>query len=287
MGIVNATPDSFSDGGERSRPRGARRARAGAAADGRGPARRRRRVGARRPPGRVARTRRSTRVVPLIARAGGRARRARLGRHLQARGGRGGDRGGRGRSSTTSPGCATRRWPTCARAPAPALVVMHTRVAPKGTLLDPGAYDDVVADVVGVPARADGASRRARRGVRSSSCSTRGRTSPRRRRRPSRCCGGSTRCARWGARCCWRSRARTSSARSPAAPPRERLARRRSRRVAYGVDAGARGAARARRRGAPRDFLAVRAVLRGERELGAGRGAHARSATLTVPPHPR
>jgi len=27
------------------------------------------------------------------------------------------------------------------------LVVMHTRVAPKGTLLDPGHYDDVVADV--------------------------------------------------------------------------------------------------------------------------------------------
>jgi dihydropteroate synthase len=27
------------------------------------------------------------------------------------------------------------------------LVLMHTRVAPKGTLLDPGAYDDVVADV--------------------------------------------------------------------------------------------------------------------------------------------
>jgi dihydropteroate synthase len=26
---------------------------------------------------------------------------------------------------------------------------MHTRVAPKGTLLDPGAYDDVVEDVVG------------------------------------------------------------------------------------------------------------------------------------------
>jgi len=28
-----------------------------------------------------------------------------------------------------------------------ALVVMHTRVAPKGTLLDPGFYDDVVDDV--------------------------------------------------------------------------------------------------------------------------------------------
>jgi dihydropteroate synthase len=30
-----------------------------------------------------------------------------------------------------------------------ALVLMHTRVAPKGTLLDPGFYDDVVADVRG------------------------------------------------------------------------------------------------------------------------------------------
>jgi dihydropteroate synthase len=35
----------------------------------------------------------------------------------------------------------------CARTGA-ALVIMHTRVAPKGTLLDPGAYTDVVADVV-------------------------------------------------------------------------------------------------------------------------------------------
>jgi len=30
-----------------------------------------------------------------------------------------------------------------------ALVIMHTRVAPKGTLLDPERYEDVVADVVG------------------------------------------------------------------------------------------------------------------------------------------
>jgi dihydropteroate synthase len=36
----------------------------------------------------------------------------------------------------------------CARSGA-ALVVMHTRVEPKGTLLDPGRYEDVVADVVG------------------------------------------------------------------------------------------------------------------------------------------
>jgi dihydropteroate synthase len=34
----------------------------------------------------------------------------------------------------------------CARSGA-ALVVMHTRVEPKGTLLDPGRYEDVVADV--------------------------------------------------------------------------------------------------------------------------------------------
>jgi dihydropteroate synthase len=34
----------------------------------------------------------------------------------------------------------------CARTGA-ALVVMHTRVEPKGTLLDPGTYDDVVGDV--------------------------------------------------------------------------------------------------------------------------------------------
>jgi dihydropteroate synthase len=36
----------------------------------------------------------------------------------------------------------------CARTGA-ALVLMHTRVAPKGTLLSPDTYDDVVADVVG------------------------------------------------------------------------------------------------------------------------------------------
>jgi dihydropteroate synthase len=35
----------------------------------------------------------------------------------------------------------------CARTGA-GLVIMHTRVAPKGTLLDPGRYDDVVEDVL-------------------------------------------------------------------------------------------------------------------------------------------
>src|SRR5215212_7699125 len=46
----------------------------------------------------------------------------------------------------------------CARTGA-ALVVMHTRAAPKGTLLDPGAYDDVVADVVGFLAERIGVAR--------------------------------------------------------------------------------------------------------------------------------
>ena len=36
-----------------------------------------------------------------------------------------------------------------------ALVIMHTAIEPKGTLLDPATYEDVVADVAGVPARAD------------------------------------------------------------------------------------------------------------------------------------
>ena len=73
-----------------------------------------------------------------------------------------------------------------------ALVIMHTRVAPKGTLLDPGRYEDVVADVVGF-LRERMESRVAAAWPRSRSCSTPARTSPRRRRRRWPCCGGSTR----------------------------------------------------------------------------------------------
>ena len=104
---------------------------------------------------------------PAVARGRGRRRRGDRQRRLRA----------------ARPGLAD----VCARTGA-ALVVMHTRVAPKGTLLDPDLYDDVVADVRGVPRRAHGGRARARRAPRSRSCSTRGRTSPRRRRRPSRCC---------------------------------------------------------------------------------------------------
>jgi dihydropteroate synthase len=52
----------------------------------------------------------------------------------------------------------------CARTGA-ALVVMHTRAAPKERLQDPGRYDDVVADVAR-SARADGRRHRSRRRAR-------------------------------------------------------------------------------------------------------------------------
>ena len=113
----------------------------------------------------------------------------------------------------------------CARSGA-ALVVMHTRVAPKGTLLDPGAYDDVVEDVVGflaervALARSRGVGERAdrarpRAGLRQDAGADRRGAAAARRRAGAR-----------PARCCWRSRARTSSARSRAAPWRSGAPRR-------------------------------------------------------------
>ena len=171
MGIVNATPDSFSDAGELPDARRARRARARAGRGGRATcstsAASRRSAAARRcPPTR--RPRASCRVIeriareldvlvsvdtykPAVARGRDRGRRAARQRRLRAA------RPGAGRR------LRARR--------APALVLMHTRAAPKGTLLDPGLYDDVVADVRDFLARADRARAR-RRGARpSSSCS--------------------------------------------------------------------------------------------------------------------
>ena len=157
------------------------------------------------------------------------------------------------------------------RGPAPALVLMHTRVAPKGTLLDPGHYDDVVADVARLPARADRARARAA-GVAPEQilldpgpdfAKTPAQTVAvlRRARR---------RCTRSAARCCWRSRARTSSARSPGAA-RASAAPARSPRSAAAADAGAH-VLRVHDVAAAADFLAVRAVLRGERELAPDAG---------------
>ena len=111
-----------------------------------------------------------------------------------------------------------------------ALVLMHTRVPPKGTLLDPEHYDDVVADVR--DGLADAIARAEAAGVHPEQLLLDpAPTSPRRRRRPSRSCGGWTCCTTSGGRCCSPSRARTSSARSPGAA-RASGGRRRSRRSA-------------------------------------------------------
>jgi dihydropteroate synthase len=147
MGIVNATPDSFSDAGDHP-TRDARVARAaelleegadlidvgGESATGHHPA--------------VTAEEEIDRVAPLIERLTG-------------------ELGARVSVDTYKPAVAEAaiaagavlvndvsglRDPAladvCARTGA-GLVIMHTRVAPKGTLLDPGHYDDVVADVTG------------------------------------------------------------------------------------------------------------------------------------------
>jgi dihydropteroate synthase len=145
MGIVNATPDSFSDGGELP-DADARVARArelvaagaaildvgGETASGLAPA--------------VAAAEEAARVVPVIERvvaeldvivsvdthkpAVAEAALA-AGAHLV-----------NDVSGLRDPAMAA----LCARTGA-GLVIMHTRVEPKGTLLDPGFYDDVVEDV--------------------------------------------------------------------------------------------------------------------------------------------
>ena len=59
-----------------------------------------------------------------------------------------GDRRRRARSSTTSAACATPRWPRSAPQTGAALVVMHTRAAPRERLQDPDLYGDVVGEVL-------------------------------------------------------------------------------------------------------------------------------------------
>ncbi len=147
MGIVNATPDSFSDGGDHPTPEaqvafGAALLDAGAdlldvggeSARGDRPA--------------TTAADEIDRVVPLIARLSGE-----LGALVSV--------------DTYKPEVAEAAIAAgavlvndvsglrdeamadlCARTGA-GLVLMHTRVAPKGTLLDPGRYDDVVGDVAG------------------------------------------------------------------------------------------------------------------------------------------
>ena len=146
MGILNATPDSFSDEGELLTEdarvaRGRELLAAGAdildvggeSASGHKPA--------------VAAAEEIERVVPVVERLAAGGALVSVDTHKPAVA-----------AAAVAAGAAIVNDVSGLRDPALAavcaesgagLVIMHTRVAPKGTLLDPGRYEDVVADVVG------------------------------------------------------------------------------------------------------------------------------------------
>jgi dihydropteroate synthase len=143
MGIVNATPDSFSDAGDHPdlEARAVELLEAGAdvidvggeTASGHHPA--------------VSAEEEIARVVPLVERIAARGARVSIDTYkpevaeaaIEA---------GAVLVNDVSGLRDTAMAELCARTGA-GLVIMHTRVAPKGTLLDPDHYDDVVADVTG------------------------------------------------------------------------------------------------------------------------------------------
>jgi dihydropteroate synthase len=146
MGIVNAAPDSFSDGGDhptlQSRVAlGAALVEAGADLLD---------VGGESARGDTAAVREQEemgRVVPLIARLTGLGALVSVDTYKPAVAAAAIDAGAvlvNDTSGLADPALAD----VCARTGA-GLVVMHTRVPPKGTLLDPARYDDVMADVTG------------------------------------------------------------------------------------------------------------------------------------------
>jgi dihydropteroate synthase len=143
MGIVNATPDSFSDADDHSdrEAHAAALLEAGAdlldvggeTASGHRPA--------------VAPEEEIERVVPLIERLAGRGATVSVDTYKPEVAEAAVAAGAvlvNDVSGLRDPALAE----LCARTGA-GLVIMHTRVEPKGTLLDPGRYDDVVADVAG------------------------------------------------------------------------------------------------------------------------------------------
>jgi dihydropteroate synthase len=146
MGIVNATPDSFSDGGRHAghdEQLAQARSLLAAGADlldvGGESAR-----GDRAP---VPAEEEIERVVPLVERLAGEGALVSVDTHKPAVAEAAVAAGAvmvNDVSGLRDPGLAD----VCARSRA-ALVVMHTRVEPKGTLLDPARYDDVVEDVLG------------------------------------------------------------------------------------------------------------------------------------------
>ena len=146
MGIVNATPDSFSDAGELTTTE-ARLARGrallaagadildvgGESASGHVPA--------------VAAEEEIARVVPVVEGLAAEGALVSIDTHKPAVAAAAVAAGAaivNDVSGLRDPALAS----VCAESGA-ALVITHTRVAPKGTLLDPDHYDDVVADVTG------------------------------------------------------------------------------------------------------------------------------------------
>jgi dihydropteroate synthase len=145
MGIVNATPDSFSDGrGTLSLDERLEHARSLLAAgadvlDVGGESARGDRAA-------VPADEEIARVLPLVERLAGEGALVSVDTHKPAVAEAAVAAGAaivNDVSGLRDPGLAD----VCARSGA-ALVVMHTRVEPKGTLLDPARYEDVVADVV-------------------------------------------------------------------------------------------------------------------------------------------
>ena len=139
MGIVNATPDSFSDAGDPADPEALLEAGAdlidvgGETASGHRPA--------------VAAEEEIARVVPVISRLAARGVTVSVDTYKPAVAQAAIEAGAvlvNDVSGLRDPALAD----ICAATGA-GLVIMHTRVAPKGTLLDPGHYDDVTADVTG------------------------------------------------------------------------------------------------------------------------------------------
>ena len=206
----------------------------------------------------------SCRVVAR-ARGGGRAG---LGRHLQARGRRGGDRGGRGDRQRRLRAARPARWPSvCARDRRGAGAHAHAR----------GAEGDAARSRTPTTTwsptswrflreRMDGRGG-ARASRRSRSCSTRARTSPRRRRRRSRCCGALDALRALGRPLLLAVSRKDFLGAITGRRGRASAARRRSPRSAA-ASTRARTILRVHDVAAAADFLAVRAVLRGERTLG-------------------
>jgi dihydropteroate synthase len=143
MGIVNATPDSFSDAGDHPdlEARAVELLEAGAdlidvggeTASGHHPA--------------VSAEEEISRVVPLIERIAGLGARVSVDTY-KPEVAEAAIAAGAVLVNDVSGLCDPALAELCARTGA-GLVIMHTRVAPKETLLDPGHYDDVVADVTG------------------------------------------------------------------------------------------------------------------------------------------